>query len=144
MDTPGNDGSDLWYGRPAWSGYSLLWLFVAILAIRGILFTRIVPWPTALLHAVPIILLTAIAVGLRQTSHFRLTRTAVYRSKGILGKQEQAFPLPLIQTADERQGPLDRLFGTGDVILHFKDGTHERLAGVKDPEIISRKIRALI
>jgi hypothetical protein len=30
------------------------------------------------------------------------------------------------------------------VLLYFKDGTNERLAGVKDPDVVCRKIAALL
>jgi hypothetical protein len=39
---------------------------------------------------------------------------------------------------------LDRFFGIGTVMLQTKDGTHERLVGLKDPEVIRRKIEALL
>jgi membrane protein YdbS with pleckstrin-like domain len=139
-----DDTSEIWRGRPAWSSFILLWIFVAILAIRGVFFIWIVSWASALFHAVPILLLTAIAVGLRQTALYRITRRAVYRPKGFTGNQEHCISLSSIASASERKGPLDRLFGTGDVILHLKDGTSEHLAGIKEPEIVSRKIMAMI
>jgi membrane protein YdbS with pleckstrin-like domain len=144
MEPQGDDAVEVWRGRPAWSSFILLWIFVVILAIRGIAFIWIVSWLSALFHAVPILLLTAIAVGLRQTALYRITRRAVYRSKGFTGTQEHSVSLSQIDSTSERMGPLDRLFGTGDVILHLKDGTTERLAGIKEPEIVSRKITAMI
>ena len=69
---------------------------------------------------------------------------AVYRTIGVLGKAEQTFPLKAIASVSIRQGPLDRFFGIGTVLLHFKEGSRERLIGVKDPDVVCRKITALL
>ena len=97
-----------------------------------------------LLHAVLMGMLVALAIFLRQTSRYRVTRRAVHRAKGILGKAEQAFQLEDIASVDQQQGPLDRLFCSGNVVLYLKKGTREQLAGVKDPDLVCRKIRALL
>jgi membrane protein YdbS with pleckstrin-like domain len=144
MEIKTDKATVVWSSRPAWSEYVFLWAFVAILAVRGLLMLRIEQWQSALNHLAGVILLTGLAVFLRQTTHYRLTREAVYRTKGLLGRGEEIFPLKEIASVSVRQGPLDRLFGIGALMLHFKDGRLERLAGVGDPDQISRKITALL
>lgn len=144
METSKDKSSVVWSGRPAWSSYILLWVFVSILAIRGLFSIRFQAWSSVLFHLVAIALLSMIAILLRQTAHYRVTREGVYRSTGFSGKSEQAFLISTIDSVSERSGPLERLFGIGDVVLHLKDGTNERLSGIKDPEIVSNKIKALL
>ena len=139
-----DDSPALWSGRPAWSHFAFLFIFVAILGVRGAVAFRMGSWQAGLFHLVAVLLLTGLGVFLRQTAHYRLTRMAVYRSKGLLGKGEKKIPISTIASVDEQQGPLDRLLGSGEILLHLKDGRSERLSGVKDPEVVSRKIRAIL
>jgi membrane protein YdbS with pleckstrin-like domain len=144
MGTAGHDERSVWAGRPAWSHYFFLWFFVGILAVRGGI-SIWMGYPASLVfHLFGAMLLAALAVHLRRTTHYRVTRRAVFRSEGIFGNGERAFPISALASAREQQGPLERWLGCGDVMLHLKDGTQERLAGVKDPEVVSRKITALL
>ncbi len=144
MEIKTDNPTVVWSGRPAWSEYVFLWAFVAILAVRGFLMLRIGQWQSALSHLAGVTLLAGLAVFLRETTHYRLTREAVHRTKGLLGRGEDIFPLMEIASTSVRQGPLDRLFGIGALMCHFKDGRLERLAGVRDPDQISRRITALL
>ncbi len=138
------DGPVVWTGQPAWSTYVFLWCFVAILGIRGVIFLWLGYWISIFYHAAGMGMLVALAIFLRRTTRYRVTRQAVHRAQGILGKTEQTFPLGDIASVDQLQGPLDRLFCSGNVVLYLKKGTREQLAGVKDPEVVCRKIRALL
>ena len=144
MDMRESHEPGVWSGQPAWSEYIYLWFFAILFGARAVVSLWIGHWANMLIHLTGIGLLVALAVFLRQTSHYRLTRMAVYRTIGILGKAEQTFPLKAIATVSIRQGPLDRFFGIGTVLLHFKEGSRERLVGVKDPEVVCRKITALL
>jgi membrane protein YdbS with pleckstrin-like domain len=139
-----DDSPVLWAGRPAWSHFIFLWIFVAIMAIRGMVAFRTGFLSTGLFHVLAILVLSGIAVFLRQTARYAVTRKAVYRSKGFLGEQFQSFPVPSLASVEEHRGPLDRLLGTGDLVLSFSDGTRERLTGIKHPDLVARKIRALL
>jgi membrane protein YdbS with pleckstrin-like domain len=144
MESHPNATPAVWAGRPAWSTYIWLWIFVTIFAARGVVFLWMGYWSSAAFHGIVIGMLTALAVFLRETMHYRVTREAVYRSKGILGKAEQPYPLSTIETVSKEQGPLERMFGSGNVILHLKTGIRERLSGVKDPDVVCNKIRAML
>jgi len=147
MDSPGSQGDDspiIWTGRPAWSTYLWLWIFCAILGIRGVVSFSMGYRNSALFHIMAIGLLAMLAVLLRSTSRYRLTRQAIYRSKGFVGKAEQSFPISSVSSVSEKRSPLERFTGSGDLVLHLKNGVNERLTGLKHPEILRRKIEALL
>lgn len=145
MDRPDDtDSQPVWAGRPAWSHFVFLWIFVAIMAVRGVVAFRTGYLGAALFHLIAILLLSALAVFLRQTAHYSVTRKAIYRSKGFTGKRYQSFAITSVASVDEHRGPIDRLLGTGDLVLSLSDGTRERLAGIKYPDRVARKIRALL
>jgi len=134
----------VWEGRPAWSHYFFLWFIVAVLAIRGIFSLRMEDWGSAAVDLAGMALLAALGVFLRRTTRYRVTRLAVSRSDGLFGHTERQFALSSIASVREQRGPLDRWLGCGEVLLQLKDGTQERLTGVEDPEVVCRKIDALL
>jgi membrane protein YdbS with pleckstrin-like domain len=75
-----------------------------------------------------------------------ITRHAVHRTTGIRGRVDRAIPLNSITSVEIERGPLDRLFGIGAVVLYLKEGEgrRERIAGIKDPEVVYRKMTALL
>lgn len=86
----------------------------------------------------------ALAVFFRQTTRYTVTPDAVHRTKGLFGESEESVPIADIESVSVRQSPLDRFFGIGTVMLQRKGGTIERLAGLTDPDVIRRKIEALL
>lgn len=144
MDASARSELPVWEGRPAWGYYFFVWFFVAILAVRGIISLWMGYGGSAMIHLAGVPMLVGLALFLRRTTLYRVTRQAVSRSEGIFGEAERSFPLSSIASVREQQGPLDRLLGCGEVMLHLKDGTQERLAGVKNPEVVCRKIAALL
>jgi len=144
MDASDRSEASVWEGRPAWGYYFFVWFFVFILAVRGMIALWMGYGVSASIHLAGVPMLAALALFLRRTTRYRVTRQAVSRSEGFFGKAERSFPLSSIASVQEQQGPLDRWLGCGEVMLHLKDGTRERLAGVKDPEVVCRKIAALL
>jgi membrane protein YdbS with pleckstrin-like domain len=134
----------VWEGRPAWGYYFFLWFFVAILGGRGSFSLWMGDRMSAALYLAGMGLLAALGLFLRRTTRYRVTRRAVSRSEGLFRETERVFPLSSIASVREQRGPFDRLLGCGDVMLHLKDGTQERLAGVNEPDVVCRKIEALL
>ena len=134
----------IWEGKPTWSSYIYIWMFSSIIGIRGIISLWLGHWESALFQGILIILVSTVAFFFHQTTHFKMTRYAVYRSKGFSGKSYQSFPISAISSVSKQQGPLERLFGIGNIVLHLKDGQKERISGIYDPDILGRKIRAMI
>ena len=134
----------VWKGKPAWSSYIYIWMFATIIGIRGLVSLWLGYWQSALFQGLVVVCMIALAVFFHKTTNFRITRQAIFRTHGFLGKQEQSFPLSSISSITKQQGPLERLFNSGNVVLKLKDGRKERLSGIKDPDVIGRKIKALI
>ncbi len=134
----------VWEGRPALGYYFFLWFFVVVLGGRGLFALWVGDRGSAAIYLAGMALLAALGLFLRRTTRYRVTRQAVSRSDGLFGTAEQLFPLSSIASVREQWGPFDRLLGCGEVMLHLKDGTQERLAGVKDPGVVCRKITALL
>lgn len=144
MDASVGAEPPVWEGRPAWGYYFFLWFFVAILGVRGGISLRMGYPGSMMIHLAGVAMLVALALFLRRTTRYRVTRRAVSRSEGFFGEGVRSFPISSIASVRELQGPLDRILGCGDVMLYLKDGTGERLSGVKDPEVVCRKIAALL
>jgi membrane protein YdbS with pleckstrin-like domain len=119
-------------------------MFVTIIGIRAVVSFRLGLGENAFYEIVLVSVLLTIPLYFHQTTHYRVTRHAVFRAKGFLGKEEQSFPLSAIESVSQQQGPLERLFNCGNVVIKLKDGRKERLSGIKDPDVVGRKIRALL
>lgn len=143
MKTNRTDEKVIWTGRPAWSQYIFLWFFTVVFAGRMALSFRMGQWSSAVIFGAGAVLFIALALFQRQTTRYRITREAVYRSKGMMGKDEYRFPLIEIGSAEVQGNVLDRLFGTGTLVLNLKGERIERLDGIKDPEVVSLKLEAL-
>lgn len=133
-----------WTGRPAWSEYVFLWFFTAVFGVRAGLALWNGAWGMAGINSVGLALFVALAAFFRQTTRYTLTQDAVYKTKGLRGTSEQRLPLTEIQSVSVRQSALDRYLDIGAVVLHLKDGTSDRWAGVKHPGVIQGKIQALL
>jgi len=147
-ESKGPDEDDrrvVWEGRPAWSEYIFLWFFALVSALRSLLIFSTGDADSGLIYALGIGLFVGLAVFLRRTNRYAVTRAAVHRAAGILGRSERIIPLTKIAAATVEQGPLDRLFGIGMIVLRLKGGGQtETMRGIRDPEVVCRKIEALL
>jgi membrane protein YdbS with pleckstrin-like domain len=144
---PEEDQRVVWEGRPSWSEYIFLWFFALVSAVRALLifFLPMGDPGSGTIYALGVGLFIGLALFLRRTSRYAVTRAAVHRAVGILGRSEKIIPLTKIDTATVEQGPLDRLFGIGTILLRLKGGEQsERIRGIRDPEVVCRKIEALL
>lgn len=135
----------LWLGRPAWTEYIYLWFFSGIALTRAA-FSSWIEDPVSLsIFVGGSAAFVALGWFLRSTTQYALTRQAVYRSVGILGRDRQAIPIESISNVEVEQGPLDRLFGIGVIVVEVKEsGRRERLRGVPDPDIFLSKLSAML
>lgn len=137
----------VWEGRPAWSEYIFLWFFALISAVRALI-VFILPMGdpgSGLIYLFGAGLFIGLASFLRRTNRYAVTRAAVHRASGLFGRGEKIIPLKEISRLSIEQGPLDRLFGIGTLLLHLKEGDRaDRLSGIRDPEVVCRKIEALL
>ncbi len=121
-----------------------LWFFAVVFGVRAGLAVWLGQWGMAIIFGSGLVLSAALAVFFRHTTRYTVTPDAVHRTKGLFGESEHRVLIADIESVSVRQSPLDRFFGIGTVMLQTKDGTHERLAGLKDPDVIRRKIEALL
>jgi membrane protein YdbS with pleckstrin-like domain len=133
-----------WSGQPAWSHYVFLWFITVVFGLRAGLLVWWSQWGVAAIHVAGMALFVGLAVFLRRTTRYTLTQEAVYRSAGIFGRTDERLPLSDIESVDVGRSRLDQLLGIGTVLLYREDGTSQRLAGLRDPEVIQRKIEALL
>jgi membrane protein YdbS with pleckstrin-like domain len=133
-----------WTGHPAWSEYVFLWFFAVVFGVRAGLAVWLGQWGMAIIFGSGLVLSAALAVFFRHTTRYTVTPDAVHRTKGVFGESEESVPIADIESVSVRASPLDRFFGIGTVMLQTKDGTRERLVGLKDPDVIRRKIEALL
>jgi membrane protein YdbS with pleckstrin-like domain len=133
-----------WSGQPAWSEYVFLWFFTLVVGVRASFSVWLGQWGTAAIYGAGIAVFVGIAVFFRRTTRYTLTQEAIYRTTGLFGRSEDRLPLAEVESVSVRQRPLDRLFGIGTVEVRCANGKDERLSGLKDPEVICRKIEALL
>jgi membrane protein YdbS with pleckstrin-like domain len=133
-----------WSGQPAWSQYVFLWFITAVFGLRVGLLVWWGDWGSVAIHAAGMAMFVGLAVFFRRTTRYWLTQEAVYRTAGILGRREDRLPLSDVESVSVGLTRLDQLLGIGTVLLHRADGTSERLAGLREPEVIQRKIEALL
>lgn len=138
------NGNIKWVGRPAWSEYVFLWFFTLVFGVRAGFALRNGAWGTAVIDSAGLALFVALAAFFRQTTHYTLTDEALYKTIGLRGTSESRVPLTDIDSVSVRQSALDRYLDIGAVVLHLKDGTSDRWAGVKHPDVIQGKIQALL
>jgi membrane protein YdbS with pleckstrin-like domain len=133
-----------WSGQPAWSQYVFLWFITAVFGVRAGLLVWWGQWGVMAIHVVGMAVFVGLAVFFRRTTRYTLTQEAIYRSAGMFGRTDERLPLSDIAAVDVGRSRLDQLLGIGTVLLYRADGTSERLAGLRDPEVIQRKIEALL
>jgi membrane protein YdbS with pleckstrin-like domain len=133
-----------WSGQPAWSQYVFLWFITMVFGVRAGLSVWWGQWGVVAIHVAGMVGFVALALFFRRTTRYTLTQEAIYRSTGIFGRTENRLPLSEVESVSVGLSRLDQLLGIGTVLLHREDGISERLAGLKEPEVIQRKIEALL
>lgn len=133
-----------WSGRPAWSEYVFLWFITVVFGVRAGLSVWWGQWGVVAIHVAGMAAFVGLAVFFRATTRYTVTQDAIYRTVGVLGQREDRLPISEVESVSVRQSGLDRMLGIGTVALHRPDGTYVRLAGLRDPEVICRKIEPLL
>ncbi len=134
----------LWQAYPAWGQFIWLYFFSFLTALRGLVFVRadLPGWGIWIVGAG---VLLAVAAILRYWAQYVLTSQQVIIRNGYSGKTFQCASYDMIQAVEIMQGPLARLLGIGTVVIHCHDPNQTiQFRGVKDPEIVETKLRALL
>jgi membrane protein YdbS with pleckstrin-like domain len=133
-----------WSGQPAWSEFVFLWFITVVFGVRAGLSVWWGQWGVVAIHLAGMAAFVGLAVFFRATTRYTVTADAIYRTIGLWGQREDRLPISDVESVSVRQSGLDRLLGIGTVALHREDGTYVRLAGLRDPEVICRKIEPLL
>jgi len=112
-------------------------------ALRALLFLRfgLEGWQTWLLGA-GLLLLAAAAV--RRWVENVVTSKRVLLRSGYTGREIQSISLENVADVAIKQGPIARFFEIGTIVVRSVSGEKTvSLRGVRDPEIVKRRIEAL-
>jgi membrane protein YdbS with pleckstrin-like domain len=135
----------LWRGQPSWAEFVYLWFFACIAMTRTALAVWIGDLGSAAIFVGGGAAFVALARFLQRTTEYTVTSAAVHKTEGIFKRRDRVVPIERIARVEIEQGPIDRLFGIGAVVLHLKDADRrERLAGIREPHIVRNKLIAII
>lgn len=121
-----------------------LWFITLVFGVRAGLSVWWGQWGIVAIHLAGMAVFVGLAVFFRRTTRYTVTEQAVYRTIGLLGRREDRLAMSEVESVSVRQSGLDRLLGIGTVALHRQDGSYVRLAGLRDPEVIRRKLEPLL
>lgn len=129
--------------RPHWSGIlreGLIVLAGIILAVVLLVFVELSPWVYVALAAVVVLLITRGLVRWMTTLHVITNERLIYRA-GFIAKSGTEIPLEVIQNVAFNQTIIERVFGTGDLMIESA-GTHgqTRYRDIPKPERVQSLI----
>jgi membrane protein YdbS with pleckstrin-like domain len=134
----------LWDAYPSWGQFSWLYFLSLWTASRGMIFlyAEVPGWEIWVVGAG---LLLGVAVGLRYWAKYLITSRQVIIRNGYSGKTIRCANLDMIHSVEVMQGPLAKFLGIGTVVIQCHDSNQTlRFRGIKDPEIVESKLRALL
>lgn len=144
MSEPGDSERILWMGYPSWGHFTWLYFFSLWTGLRGFFLLRI-GFPGWEIWVVGAIILLGLVVVLRYWAKYLLTSKRVILRNGYSGKDMASVDFAEFKSVEVMQGPIARMLGIGTVVVQCEDSTRSvRFRGIKDPEVIETKLRALL
>ncbi len=134
----------VWQGFPSWGQFSWLYFFSLLAAFRGFLFFRfgIVGWEMWIIGAVALLM---VAFLIRRWALYILTPTRLIIRNGYTGHDIEMVKLEKIQSITRQEGPIARMWGIGTLLIRIAETDQIlRLRGIKNPDVIEAKIKALL
>ena len=144
MNEPGDPERILWEGYPSWGQFSWLYLFSLWTGLRGLILIRIGAsgWGMWIIGAG---ILLGLVVVLRYWAKYLLTSKRVLLRNGYSGKDMASVDFEMIKAVEVMQGPVASLLGIGTLLVRCQDSNRSlRFRGIKDPEVLESKLRALL
>jgi membrane protein YdbS with pleckstrin-like domain len=143
---PESDTSEriLWEGYPSWRQFIWLYLFSLWTGLRGFILVQagFPGWEMWMVGALMLLILAGI---LRYWAKYLLTSKRVLLRNGYSGKNIAGVDYEMIKAVEVMQGPVARVLGIGTVVVRCQDSDRNiRFRGIKDPEIVEIKLRALL
>ena len=134
----------IWQGFPSWGHFSWLYFFIFIMAVRGLLFLRFghPGWPIWISGAC---LLFLVIVLIRRWAYYVVTPTRVIIKNGYTQHEISSIKLEMIGNIELIQGPISKFWEIGTLVIQSShEGQWLQLRGVKHPDVVKTKVRALI
>lgn len=144
MSEPEGSERIIWEGYPSWAQFTWLYLFSLWTGLRGffLLKVEISGWEMWFVGAG---MLLGVVVVLRYWAKYLLTSKRVVLRNGYSGKDLASVEFGMFKSVEVMQGPVSRILGIGTLVVHCEDsGRSLRFRGIKDPEVIETKLRALL
>ena len=144
MDEPGDSERILWEGYPSWRQFTWLYFFSLWTGLRAFILIRtgLNGWEMWIIGAG---MLLGLVVILRNWAKYLLTTHRVVLRNGYSGKDMASVDFRMITAVEVVQGPVARILGIGTVVVQCQDSDRSlRFRGIKDPEILETKIKALL
>lgn len=144
MTEPDDTERILWEGYPSWGQFSWLYFFSLWTGLRGLIFVR-ADLPGWELWIVGAGMLLGLVVILRYWAKYLLTSKRVLLRNGYSGKEMASADFEMVKGIEVLQGPVARFWGIGTLVIQCRDSDRSlRFRGVKDPEVLETKLRALL
>lgn len=144
MTEPDDTERILWEGYPSWGQFSWLYFFSLWTGLRGLIFLR-ANLPGWELWIVGAGMLLGLVVILRYWAKYLLTSKRVLLRNGYSGKEMASADFAMVKGIEVLQGPVARFWGIGTLVIQCRDSDRNlRFRGVKDPEVLETKLRALL
>jgi len=144
MNESGTPERILWEAYPSWRQFSWLYLISLWTGLRGLILIRagISGWEMWMVGAV---MLLGLVVILRYWAKYLLTTKGVLVRNGYSGKDMASMDFEKINAVEVQQGPVARFLGIGTLVVRSKDSDRSlRFRGIKAPEVLETKLRALL
>lgn len=144
MDEPGDSERILWEGYPSWRQFTWLYFFSLWTGLRAFILIRtgLNGWEMWIIGAG---MLLGLVVILRNWAKYLLTTHRVVLRNGYSGKDMASVDFRMITAVEVVQGPVARILGIGTVVVQCQDSERSlQFRGIKDPEILETKIKALL
>ncbi len=134
----------LWEAYPSWGQFSWLYFLSLWTASRGAIFlySEVPGW---MMWMVGASFLVGVAVCLRYWAKYVISTRQVMIRNGYSGKTIRCASLNMIHAVEVTQGPFAKFLGIGTVVIQSHDSNRTlRFRGIKNPEIVGIKLRALL
>lgn len=144
MHEPGESERIIWEGYPSWGQFTWLYFFSLWTGLRGFFLLRVgfSGWEMWFVGAG---MLLGLVVVLRYWAKYLLTSKRVVLRNGYSGKDMASVEFGMFKSVEVMQGPVSRILGIGTLVVHCEgSGRSVRFRGIKDPEVIETKLRALL
>ncbi|MBA3611393.1 MAG: PH domain-containing protein [Nitrospirales bacterium] len=144
MSEPGESERIIWEGYPSWGQFTWLYFFSLWTGLRGLFLLR-VGFPGWEMWFVGAGMLLGVVVILRYWAKYLLTSKRVVLRNGYSGKDMASVEFERVKSVEVMQGPVSRILGIGTLVVQCEgSGRSVRFRGIKDPEVIETKLRALL